>query len=127
MTDTPISKSAEDPTPGQGTFLDGFWPSVLATVILPSLALIVTISIVALTTAKVGDNPPELLFQLELAAIVLAIGVPNGLIGFLILRRHQYASLPGFFIGLLLGLVVFVPVGFVTWLLTMTVFYGAGM
>jgi hypothetical protein len=111
----------------KGSFADGFLPSFLVTIVLPSVGIIVTIPIVALSTAKVGGNPPDLLWTLLQAIILLSLVVPNGLIGIRLLQRRLSASVPGFLVGILLGLVVSVPTGFVIFVLVVTFAYGAGM
>ena len=86
------------------------------------MAIGVTIVIAGLSHAKA-----DLIFQVIPHVILLAIVVPNGLVGFQLLRHDQSASVSGFIVGVLLGLVASAVAGMVTFIFVMAFFYGAGM
>jgi|SRR5579859_763351 len=112
----------------------GFLWSLLATAVMPSVAVGVTIVGVALLTAKVNRNPPERLWQLLQTAFWLAVAVPNGfivIIGLKALQPDRVSSqqrfVAGVFIGVLAGLPMTVVAAFIMFLFVMTFFYGAGL
>jgi len=118
-------------------FVAGCLPTFVATAILPSVGILLTIAIVALSTVKIGANPPDLLFQLLLVVTLLVVLMPNGfigLIGLIVLFATRYypiasilSFLSGFILGFVAGLVVSTVFSFITFFIVMTFFYGASL